>query len=380
MMNQLETDVLTIINPSNDYIFSKWKEKISMPSNYNLVNDITDYGQKMFQTIFEAYVIPVENRDKFIKKAACEETNRELIHQIPLSFLINTANIARKVIFTEINRFPETIKDIGRIQIVFSDIIDTFIYYISEYVEEKSVQKDKNQLTKESHEERLTLLGQMTSSFVHEFRNPLTTIHGFIQLLRSENPELPYMDIISSELEQLKFRISQFLLLSRRESVNQEKTLFNVHDIFDQIIAFIYPRLLEFNVELERRIDRDLYIEGYVEEFRQVIINIIFNAIDVLAEQESSSAIKVKGYRNEDSIVLTISNTGPKIPDDLLATIFKPFVTTKKSGTGLGLYVCNDIIKKHNGQLLCTSNDEWTTFTIVIPIASQELEKRTKEH
>src|SRR5690606_6038849 len=280
---------------------------------------------------------------------------------------------------------------------------------------------DKNQLTKESHEERLTLLGQMTSSFVHEFRNPLTTIHGFIQLLRSENPELPYMDIISSELEQLKFRISQFLLLSRRESVNQEKTLFNVHDIFDQIIAFIYPRLLEFNVELERRIDRDLYIEGYVEEFRQVIINIIFNAIDVLAEQESSSAIKVKGYRNEDSIVLTISNTGPKIPDDLLATIFEPFVktkksgtglvlyvinangltitntclkisddfletifelfvTTKKSGTGLVLYVCNDIIKKHNGQLLCTSNDEWTTFTIVIPIASQELEKRTKEH
>src|SRR5690606_39911435 len=113
----------------------------------------------------------------------------------PLSFLINNANIARKVIFTEINRFPETIKETRRIQIGFSDIIDPFIYYISEYVEEKSIQKVINQLTKESHEERLTLLGQMSSSFVHEFRNPLTTIHGFIQLLRSENPELPYMDI-----------------------------------------------------------------------------------------------------------------------------------------------------------------------------------------
>src|SRR5690606_11074531 len=120
MMKQLETDVSTIINPSNDYIFSKWKEKISMTSNYNLVNDITDYGHKMFQTIFEAYVIPIENRDKFNKYAACEVTNRELFYQIPLSFLINTANIARKVIFSEINRFPETIKDAGRIQIVFS--------------------------------------------------------------------------------------------------------------------------------------------------------------------------------------------------------------------------------------------------------------------
>lgn len=57
----------------------------------------------------------------------------------------------------------------------------------------------------------------MTSSFVHEFRNPLTSIHGFVQLLRSENPQLPYLDIISNEIEQLKFNISQFLMLSKKK-------------------------------------------------------------------------------------------------------------------------------------------------------------------
>ncbi|GAA3326807.1 hypothetical protein GCM10020331_064220 [Ectobacillus funiculus] len=63
----------------------------------------------------------------------------------------------------------------------------------------------------------------MSASFVHEFRNPLTSIMGFVKLLRADNPELPYLDIISHELDQLNFRISQFLLVSRKEMWDEKR-------------------------------------------------------------------------------------------------------------------------------------------------------------
>ena len=185
-------------------------------------------------------------------------------------------------------------------------------------------------------------------------------------------PELPYLDIIAGELDQLKFRITQFLMLSKKEMSEQEASLFTLNELLEQVSSFIYPRLLEVNVELQRELENDLHVKGFIEEFRQVIINIIFNAIEVMASQDSGSLIKIKGYREGDSTILSISNTGPKIPDYLINTIFEPFVTAKKSGTGIGLFVSKEIIEKHQGELLCESDESWTTFTIILPKAEKK--------
>ena len=281
-----------------------------------------------------------------------------------VSFVYHT-NLAKSELLVELRKFEENWEKIEPYYLHFSEIIDRFsMYVVNHYI---ALNDQKRIHLHDQHEDRLMLLGQMTSSFVHEFRNPLTTVHGFVQLLRSENTNLPYLDIIATELDQLKMRITQFLTLSRKETFEKVEAEFSLNELLEEITSFIYPRLLETNVVLDLNISERLIVSGYIEEIRQVIINIIFNAIDVLTNHNDSNVIKIVGYEENGFIMLKTSNTGPKIPNDLLETIFEPFYTTKKTGTGLGLSVCREIIEKHNGQLYCTSNEEWTTFTMILP-------------
>ncbi|MBS4193528.1 sensor histidine kinase [Lederbergia citri] len=379
-MDQMNLDIVSFIDFRKEDIFDRWKEKIVIPSE-NDYEKIFLQGQLFLKILVHAFSFKKNELDQYLNKIILENAEVLNIYEITnISYFIYNANIIKNEMLIELSQYHSNWEEIQPIYLKLSETIDRFLFFVTKnYTSKKDQQiEETNPLNKDNHEERLTLLGQMTSSFVHEFRNPLTTIHGFVQLLRSENPDLPYMDIILSELEQLKFRITQFLMLSRKEMLNQEMALFSLNDLLDQIASFIYPRLLEANVELERELEENLFVSGYIEEIRQVLINIIFNAIDVLTEQMTSSVIKIKGFITEDrSIVLETSNTGPKIPEPLLNTIFDPFVTTKKTGTGLGLYVCKEIIEKHEGQLYCTSDDEWTTFTIKLPpVKKKDLETR----
>ncbi len=242
------------------------------------------------------------------------------------------------------------------------------IHSIPIFLKSLSANEADKHIISEAHNERLTLLGQMTSSFVHEFRNPLTSVKGFIQLLKAEYPDLKYLDIISTELEQLNSRISQFLLLSRKEHVDLHPNIFRLDPLIEEVITFLYPSIVDTNVKVESDVMEELYILGNMEEIRQVLLNITFNALDVLAAQHHP-VIRISCRREKENVIITIANNGPKIDEEMLKNIFKPFYTTKEIGTGLGLFVCKEIIEKHSGTLNCESSDPWTLFTITLPFA-----------
>ena len=122
------------------------------------------------------------------------------------------------------------------------------------------------------------------------------------------------------------------------------------------------------NASVSSNIADDFNIEGSKEEIRQVLLNIILNALDVISDIPSPSIYISCSESPLNHLILTISNNGPRIPEDVLPTIFEPFVTTKQQGTGLGLFVCKEIIEKHGGTLTCTSSDSLTTFTIHLRI------------
>ena len=110
-----------------------------------------------------------------------------------------------------------------------------------------------------------------------------------------------------------------------------------------------------------------LEIAGYEDELSQVWLNIINNALQAC---NTNCSILI-GYEFKDNMHrITISNDGPKIPEDIISKIFDEFFTTKKrgEGTGLGLNIVRKIIDKHGGKISCTSDDKFTSFTIDLPI------------
>ena len=132
--------------------------------------------------------------EPFAKKIARDR----MIEQIGMGEFVYKINIGKTILckdllqhFSDIGDFPPFLDRICH-------VFDKFLFYaVSHYTDIKDqIIEEKNQYITSTHHERLTLLGQMTSSFVHEFRNPLTSIHGFVQLLRSEHPTLPYLDIL----------------------------------------------------------------------------------------------------------------------------------------------------------------------------------------
>jgi signal transduction histidine kinase len=281
-------------------------------------------------------------------------------------------NLGRTIFYSYLSKIGMTWTDLQESINKINTIFDKFLYYsISHYGEvQKNIIEEKTKLIDSTHQDRLTLLGQMTSSFIHEFRNPLTSILGFVQLLKADHPGMKYLDIISSELDQLNFRISQFLLLSKKELIGKEKGFFSLNQLIEEVINFLYPSIVDGKVKVIKDLCNDASLYGYADEIRQVFINIIFNAIDVLNHQASTNPIvSISSYQvDQKTVNIDILNNGPMIPEELRKTIFEPFFTTKKLGTGLGLFVCKEIIEKHKGNLSCDSTPQETTFTFQLPV------------
>lgn len=375
MLPITDNRLLSFLTSEREQLIADWTVKIIVSEDDPYKEKITKNAEKMYEIILSVFSKTNEELEDHLQKLAFMVGEERVRADINIGDFVYNVNSGRSVLYKHLHKMNMEWEDmqesINRINYCF----DTFLYYaVSYYNEQKNkIIEEKNQFIDSTHKDRLTLLGQMTSSFIHEFRNPLTSIQGFIQLLRSEHEDMKYLDIISCELEQLNFRISQFLLLSKKELIGKEKNLFSLNRMIDEVLNFLYPSILDTNVRIVKEVADDMELYGYSDEIRQVLINIIFNAIDVLSQYRADPKIEIKGYFvNDTHIKIEISNNGPVIPDQLLKTIFEPFVTTKTLGTGLGLFVCREIIEKHKGILACSSEPDKTSFIMLLPLIRME--------
>ncbi|MBT2678035.1 histidine kinase [Bacillus sp. ISL-35] len=375
MLPITDNRLLSFLTSEREQLIADWTVKIIVSEDDPYKEKIAKNAEKMYEIILSVFSKTNEELEEHLQKLAFMVGEERVRADINIGDFVYNVNSGRSVLYKHLHKmnmeWNEMQESINRINYCF----DTFLYYaVSYYNEQKNkIIEEKNQFIDSTHKDRLTLLGQMTSSFIHEFRNPLTSIQGFIQLLRSEHEDMKYLDIISSELDQLNFRISQFLLLSKKELIGKEKNLFSLNKMIDEVLNFLYPSILDTNVRIVKEVADDMELYGYADEIRQVLINIIFNAIDVLSQYRADPKIEIKGYFvNDTHIKIEISNNGPVIPDQLLKTIFEPFVTTKTLGTGLGLFVCREIIEKHKGILACSSEPDKTSFIMLLPLIRME--------
>ena len=362
-MSRIEEIMCQYMEANEERLLSCWMEKVTVAPEDN-AELIYENGKHMYRLVLS-----------YLRKQIGPEQIRQLSHKVAhervqagvnIGDFVMNVSLGRSVIF---HHLDELIIPLGHLQPIINainDCFDIFLHYaVSKYTEYKDHDlEEKKQFIQQTHKDRLTILGQMSASFVHEFRNPLTSVMGFVKLLQRDYPNLKYLDIMKHELDQLNYRISQFLLISRKGGLNPSIESFPLRTLTDQILEFIYPSIAYGDVEVEVRVEEDITLKGNRDELKQVILNLILNSIDALQEVHENKRVKITASSTDQEVTLTVENNGPAIPADMLIAIFEPFVTTKDLGTGLGLFVCKQIVEKHGGKIHCESTEEYTRFTL----------------
>jgi len=227
--------------------------------------------------------------------------------------------------------------------------------------------------------DRLSVIGQLAAGAAHEIRNPLTSIKSAIQHIQGDINDPKKQKIINSSLSEIN-RINEILsgLLSFSRQNDPIKKEFNLIFMIDQTIQFIRNTQIKKQIQFITKYENSHFpVLADQDQLKQVILNIVLNAIDAIEEEGlisvdiQSSFIEREVYYN---IIVTDNGTG--IKEEELEIIFDPFFTTKEEGTGLGLSISYGIIHRHGGNIKIQNHpDGGTQVEIQLPRGIEKFDK-----
>ncbi len=210
--------------------------------------------------------------------------------------------------------------------------------------------------------DRMNVVGSMAATVAHEIRNPMTTVRGYLQLLGKKEKyqtDKEKFKLMIGELDRANDIIREYLSLSREKLVSLKKCSLNsiIEALFPLIQADATSAKVYANLDLvpipELQLDES--------EIRQLLLNLARNSIEAMP---SGGNLDIRTFPEDDKVVLSISDQGSGIPSHILDKLGTPFVTTKDTGTGLGLPICYQIAHRHNASIRINTGDDGTTFSV----------------
>ncbi len=214
--------------------------------------------------------------------------------------------------------------------------------------------------------QRMAALGEVAAKVAHEIRNPLVSIGGFSRRLEKklEGNLKEYASIITREVTRLEEILRDILSFVKEVRVKKEEV--DATSILDEVISLFNNEIKRKGIVVERDFKDPLALFVDPNRIKEALINIVSNAIQVLGENDK---IILRTFRDGDSGIIEITDTGPGIDEKDMPFIFDPFFTTKIEGTGLGLAITHRIIEEHNGKIdVYSRKGEGTTFRITLPL------------
>lgn len=210
--------------------------------------------------------------------------------------------------------------------------------------------------------ERLNLVGEMAAGIGHEIRNPMTTIKGFLQLLRERDKyvqEREFFDLMIEELERANSIITEYLSLAKNKLVKLKEQNLNaiIINLFPLIIADAL--ITDKNIEKELGDIPDILLDE--KEMCQMILNLVRNGLEAMP---AGGNLVIKTFTEGDEVIMAVKDQGKGIEPEVIEKIGTPFFTTKDNGTGLGLAVCYSIAARHNAGIEIETGPEGSTFFV----------------
>ncbi|MGM0902287.1 MAG: PAS domain S-box protein [Bacillota bacterium] len=217
--------------------------------------------------------------------------------------------------------------------------------------------------------EKLSVVGELSASVAHEIRNPLTSLKGFVQLLKMEDEKHHlYYKIMLDELDRINHIVGELLLLAKPQKVLYKKV--DIQNILSDVVSLLKTEASLYNIEIDLTSSEDqMKIECEPNQLKQLFINIIKNAIDASSQGD---VVTISLDQVGENISIIIKDNGCGISNERLKRLGEPFYSSKEKGTGLGLTVSFNIVQSHNGKILFTSEqDKGTVVQIDLPIKSK---------
>ena len=227
------------------------------------------------------------------------------------------------------------------------------------------------------HDDKMTSLGKLSASVVHEINNPLTGILNFVTLMKSmlndgdpSREELEdmrkYLSIVYDETNRVSRTLSNLLAFSRK--TKQQFETVNLNHEIRETISLIGNQLRLQSIIYKLNLDEQLHpVLADKGQIKQILVNLVLNAQEAMPQ---GGTLTLETENRSKDVLLRVSDTGKGIPTENLSKIFEPFFTTKKtcSGAGLGLSVVYGIVRDHKGVIKVDSVlGQGTTFTICLP-------------
>lgn len=219
----------------------------------------------------------------------------------------------------------------------------------------------------------------------HDIKTPLTSVIGYLSLLE-EVPDLPqqqrvkYVSITLEKAYRLEQLINEFFEITRfnLQTIVLNKESINLPFMLHQMADEFYPMLSSQKKQVVVSAPEGLTLWGDADKLARVFNNILKNAI---AYSYEDSVIDISALQHDNDVLITFTNQGKQIPEQMLGTIFEKFYRldssrpTDKGGAGLGLAIAKEIVKAHGGTIAAESNREYTRFTVTLPAFEEEIRK-----
>lgn len=209
--------------------------------------------------------------------------------------------------------------------------------------------------------DRMNLIGEMAAGIAHEIRNPMTTVRGFLQLFKTNDPAtIPtYVDLMIGELDRANLIITEYLSLAKNKSSDLRTQPLN------RIVEALSP-LIQAEAMLSGKIVKtelqdipDLPLDE--KEIRQLILNLALNGLESMS---AGGMLKLSTYLSGGDAILEVKDEGTGISPELLEKIGTPFFSTKEQGIGLGLAVCYSVAARHHALIEIRTDESGTRFLV----------------
>jgi signal transduction histidine kinase len=308
-----------------------------------------------------------------------KKTNPDFFEQMKIDIIIPLYSTKKLYGFTAIEANRQTHKELNHIKPLFRILSNILIPLIT--CERSQIEGDRNYY-RIYRMDRLALVGELAASAAHEIKNPLAGISTFLKYF-TELENFNKADIID-ELEVMKqsvFRIDEIVksLLSFSRYKKKKIDKISLTQVIESSLNSVALKI-PANIKISQKLDESLMVETDHDRLQQVLINILFNAVEAIDKKSGEIMIRTHTSGGDqlpsrELFHISVKDNGPGVKESFKEKLFQPFQTTKEEGTGLGLYTCYGLMKSLGGSIDLISSRTGTEVTLSLPYSHDDIDE-----